>query len=721
MRSVSSKSPTLRVALLGAGYIAEFHARAVKSISGAELVGVADWNRRRAETIAHQFGGGDAFGSLTEMLERTRPDVVHVLLPPNAHARAALEALEAGAHVLLEKPIATSIDECETIRAASLRSKRFVGTSHNFLFFPAYEQLRRDFSDGRLGQIDQLTILWNKFLPQPRSGPFDSWMLKNPRNVLLEICPHSFAHWLDLLGEPLEIEARAGFPMSLPDGGTFYRHWYVGSEAAGRRVSASFSFVEGYPEHRIFARGTLASATVDFERNTYALHRHRPLSLDFDRFAAVSSEAISAVEQATRTLASYALAKARLSRYGAPFQASITRSVETFYRALDGGDLDPRLGINLAAQVVRLAKRAGQASRIRDDISYPSTEGAVDQDRKNRNGAPAVLVTGATGFIGRELVRRLCEQGYTVRIVTRSESSVPLELREPAVEIVSGSLSDPEFVSEILKGVRHVVHLARSYGNTWEEFRDGDVEMTRRFAQACAEAGVRRFVYASSIAVYYAGRRAGTITEETPPDRAIMRTQPYARAKVASEHLLTEMFHKSAFPVVIVRPGIVVGAGGNPCHWGVAMWPYHSVCETWGRGDSPLPIVLVRDVADALVRCIEVSGIEGESFNLVGDTTLTAQDYLDAVEQGARIRLERRVTPIWHYYATDVFKWVIKTAVRHPNRALPSYRAWEARSVSARFDCSKAKRVLGWHPATDRDIVLREGIVEPAVEFFGRP
>jgi nucleoside-diphosphate-sugar epimerase/predicted dehydrogenase len=720
MNDKKLESKKRRVALLGAGYIADFHARAVRAIHGAELVAVCDLSRSRADAIARAHAIPTVYTVSSEMLRLERPDVVHVLLPPNAHARATLEALSAGAHVLVEKPMATSIEECETMSAAARRANRKLGASHNFLFSPPYEELRRDLAEGRIGAIDRLVVTWNKYLPQVRSGPFDAWMLRAPRNVLLETCPHSFAHLVDLVGDPEHVEVRASGEVELPNGGRFYRHWRVVAEHRGAAIDLGFSFAEGYPEHTVHVRGTLASASVDFERNTYTLRRHRPLSLDLDRFASSSAEAVSEVSQAARTLTDWARSKAHLSKYGAPFQASITRSVEAFYGELDGSALDRRLSPELSTDVVRIAKRVGQASRVPYSIERGVNTAASPSAAPGRPGAPKVLVTGGTGFIGRELVRQLLDGGHAVRVVTRSEASVPAELGAKGAEIAAGSLGDGAFVEKVMRGVTAVVHLARSYGTTWEELRESDVEGTRRLAEAAAAANVRRFVYTSSIAVYYLGEGAGTVTEETPPDPAVFRSQPYARAKVETERLLSAMHRDRAFPVVVVRPGIVVGPGGDPCHWGVAMWPFRGVAETWGEGDNPLPFVLVRDVADALVRCVDTDGIDGESFNLVGETALSARDYLDEMEHGARIRLDRRATPIWRYYATDVFKWLVKTAVRHPNRTLPSYRAWEARRASARFDCSKAKSILGWRPTSDRDLVVSEGIHRPALEFFGQ-
>jgi nucleoside-diphosphate-sugar epimerase len=121
----------------------------------------------------------------------------------------------------------------------------------------------------------------------------------------------------------------------------------------------------------------------------------------------------------------------------------------------------------------------------------------------------------------------------------------------------------------------------------------------------------------------------------------------------------------------------------------------------------------VEDVARALVAALDAPGVEGESFNLVADPCLTAQDYLDALDRHGRFRIRRHATPITRFYAADLAKWLVKVAVRHPDRRFPSWRDWESRTQRARFDCTRAKARLGWRPVSDRQTLIRLGIEEP--------
>ena len=115
-------APKRRVALLGAGYIADWHAKCLKSVAGVELVAVCDQAQERAEALAARFGIAKSYGSLAVMLQAEKLDAVHVLLPPDLHFAAASAVMEAGVSVFLEKPMCESAKRCEElIRKADIR------------------------------------------------------------------------------------------------------------------------------------------------------------------------------------------------------------------------------------------------------------------------------------------------------------------------------------------------------------------------------------------------------------------------------------------------------------------------------------------------------------------------------------------------------------------------------------------------------------------------
>jgi len=708
-----SRSNPWRVGLVGAGYVAEWHAKALAMVDGVELLAVCDRLLERARQCAAAFGIPAAYSSLEEMLRSQALDAVHILVPPERHFETAMAALEGGVHVLLEKPMCTTPQECERLVTEAARRGLRLGVGHNFLFHKAYEQLRRDVREGWLGRIDEVVITWSRELLQASRGPFDIWMLRQPENIMLEIGPHSVGHMLDLVGRPELLEVRAGNRTELPSGMPFYRRWLVHAERGTTVVALRFSFVPGFAEHSIHVRGSLASATADLERNTYLRHEHTAHDDELDRYAMIRREARCLRRQGWRNLRDYALATLKLSRSGNAYAASIAAAAAAFYAGI-GGELDNRISPEMGQQVVALCQRiARQAGVALESAPESCAASAAMQD------SPRVLVLGATGFIGRELVRQLTDEGHAVRVLVRNPTKLPADVRGPGIQVVLGDLSCVYDIDRALEGIEVVYHLARPMVKTWADYQKYEVDITRQLAEQCLAARVRRLIYTGTIASYYAGRKAGVITEHTPLDLQIDRRDYYARAKAASEQILMQMYRDLSLPLVIVRPGIVIGRGGSPFHWGVGMWRYGSICQIWGDGNHKLPLVLVQDVARGLVLAMKADGIIGESFNLVGDPCLSAQEYLDELEKAGNIRLQRIATPIYRFYASDMLKWMVKVLLRHPDRRRPSYHDWESRTHKAVFDCSRAKQRLGWRPVTDRDEFIRLGIVEPVREMMG--
>jgi predicted dehydrogenase/nucleoside-diphosphate-sugar epimerase len=706
--------PRRRVALLGAGYIADWHAKCLKSMAGVELVAVCDQARERAEALARRFGIAKRYASLAAMLQAEKLDAVHVLLPPDLHFEAASTIIDSGVSVFLEKPMCDRAGLCDELVQKAADRQVHLGVGHNFLFSQPWEQLRRDVTSGLLGRIDQITITWNRFLPQSAFGPFDTWMLRDPRNIVLETGSHLVAHMLDLVGEPDEMEAHAGNAIQLPTGRSFYRRWQVSAVKGAAAIGIECSFVPGYAEYNIHVRGSLAAATADIERNTYTLEHYRPADPDFENYAIVASRAKYQKAQARWTLAKYVLSKLGLEKRGTAYGESIARAMDAFYGETDdAASPDERVSGQFGARVIRVCEQIAEQANLPAEPVAPRTEPSL----AGAGAKAGILVLGGVGFIGKELVRQLVAEGRGVRVLVRSAAGLPEELRAQ-VDCQTGNLLDREALLGAMEGVDTVVHLARAHVKTWAEYQELEINATRLVAACALQASVKRLIYAGTIDSYYAGKRGSTITEATPLDPHIGRRNLYARAKAYSEAALLKLHRERKLPLVIVRPGIVIGRGGSPFHWGVGMWWHDAVCQIWGQGNNKLPLVLVEDVARGLMAAIDTPAIEGRDFNLVADPCLSAQEYLDELDRAGGMRIQRYATPIVHFYLLDMLKWVVKVAVRHPERQMPSYRDWQSRTQQARFDSTAAKIVLGWKPVSERDELVQKGIAEPLREFL---
>jgi nucleoside-diphosphate-sugar epimerase/predicted dehydrogenase len=702
-------APT-KVGLLGAGYILDSHAQALVSVPGVELHAVCDASRGRARKAAERYAIPQVLDSI-EALAASDCEVVHILLPPALHIDAALKMVEAGKSVFLEKPMGLDSADCDALCARAAQKGVAVGVNHNFLFSRAYESLRDRVKAGYLGRIDHVAANWHFALPILQFGPFDSWMLAAPANILFELGTHLGAFILDLVGAPEITAAVASNPTVLPGNQKVFRQWTLTGRAQAATVVLSMSITTGQADRILRVRARAGSAQLDFGRDivwTDTTVTDNPI---FDSYATASTAGrvlrTQAKRDRTRRVRS-ALAKRPEAN---PFDEGIFRSINAFYA---GGILhvDPRHSGRFAANVIRLCEAAAAAAAV----GTPSRT-SVSVIMPTARIKPTVLVVGGTGFIGRRLVRALIERGQGVRILTRNPRAAALELDGSAVELCAGSHGDPDCAKRALDGIEVVYHLAKCEGKRWQDYVDGDIKPTRVLAEAAIAAGVKRFIYTGTIASYASGDARATIDNRTLTDPAIRRRSYYPRSKAACEAMLQMMHRDHGLPLVITRPGIVIGPGSPPAHLGVGHFLSETRVDYWGDGTNPLPFVLVDDVADALTRALDAPGIEGQTLLLTSPPLLTARDYVEAVSVHMGTRIDGRPHPPWRYWASEMIKELAKNAVRHPNRRWPSLHDWRCQSHRAHYDGRLSEQALGWRPVADRDAMIARGIGD-AVRWF---
>jgi nucleoside-diphosphate-sugar epimerase len=510
---------------------------------------------------------------------------------------------------------------------------------------------------------------------------------------------------LDLVGAPDRLTVEADRATPLPGGAQVYRRWRVLGTSKRAAFAVNIDFSPGFPQRSLFVRGLFGTATVDFDANTCVIDQRTPRDPDLDRFSRTGRIARQLSSQSRETLGDYILGKLKLRNRDNPYQNSIIDSAYSFYGSLRGGTaLDPRISPGSGRAVIACCESVIAAAALPDPTPAPQRTPAALAAR------PTVLVLGAAGFIGRELVRQLLGRGYAVRALVRGSALLLAHLSSDRLEIVRGDIRRKTDLVTAMQGIEFVYHLAHATARTWEDYLSKDVEPARLVGEACLETGIRRLVYTGTISSFYTGAGAGTITDSTPLDPKIASRDYYSRAKAASERILSNMYSEQGLPLVIVRPAIVIGKGGTPFHWGVGRFSEH-ICEVWGDGQHPLPFVLVEDVAAALVRTIEAQGIEGRCYNLSDNPLMSARDYLAELERASRLKLDVRYLPTWKLYLSDLAKWAVKAAVGHPDRIrIPSYRDWDSRRQLAVFDSTAAMRDLDWRPASSRDSLIRSGL-----------
>lgn len=703
-----------KVGLLGAGYISDSHAEALQSLKNVEITAICDRSVGRAKAVAERYGVPHAVGTVEDMLD-LGVDAVHVLLPPNLHIDQSRQILEAGCHVLLEKPMGLDSRSCYELADVADSKGLKLGVSHNFLFLPGYEQLYADVKNGALGQLDQVTLHWFQMLPFLKFGPFDAWMLAEPKNLFFELGPHTVAFMLDLLGPLDTFETQVSRPIDLPGNKRAYRRWQVQGFKGDVAVDLTLSLVPGYNDMSVAVRGSSGTGKFDFGRDLYFQDMPSRYSMVWDNYASVRNTSKQMLKRARANLLRSVQETLKKSPASTPFGLSIQRSVAAFYEGLDQAQLDRRLEGRFGAQIIEWCEKITDKANFEPVADESKIWHVLPPKQK-----PTVLVIGGTGFIGKYLVEKLVERGYGVRVVTRNMNAGNITLAGMPVELVQGSLRDPDFLDEALKGIDTVYDLAKALGDTWDEYYQNDVLVTQTIAERALAAKVKRFIYTGTIDSYYSAKAEDVITCDTPLDQNIKHRNLYARSKKACEDLLMAMYREKGLPVTIFRPGVVIGKGCPPAHWGVGMWQSDNMVQYWGDGSNKLPLVLVEDVAEGLALAMDVASekILGKAFNLVDEPFINAQEYARIVSEESGIKVITIPTPIWKHFLADAMKNAAKFAIHHPKRLVPSYRDWDSRAHRAYYDCSVTRETLGWQPAASKERIIEEGVKASVQEML---
>ncbi len=686
----------IRVGLIGAGYIATWHADALRATPGVALTAICDVSETAAQGMAEAYGLR-AFGSVEALIAAGICDAVHVLTPPNLHKDIALDCLAGGLHVLVEKPVAESADDTREILHAAEQAGRRFHAGHNFLGLPSYERMKAAMARGDYGRISGCEITWALPLAPLRSGPFNLWLLRDPRNLLLELGPHLVAFAQDLFGPVEMLHAEAAYPIALPGDDMRPQAFRLLARAGGVPVSFAISLVETMDDRSVTLRGSTARVRLDYAQDVLIVEQENTSDLVVNPLRRQLALSRQHLGEGLRN----AWVQGRSLNTKNPYGRSFRGMNAAIYGAL-GGQQDTRFSGQSAVGVMQALDDAiALLPREVLQIASPAVQ--------TRQPKPTAMVIGGTGFIGRALTRRLVADGRDVRVLSRGRSG-PFPDLPDQVETVPVSLSDLDALSEAMKGIDVVFNLAKSMDKSWAAALQNDVGVATRIGMACEAAGVKRLVYTGTIASYDMSDPSARITEATGFASDMSDRNIYARSKAECERQLLKLHADRGLPVVIARPGIVVGAGGPLQHWGIGRWHGAGAVRIWGHGRNILPFVLNDDVADGLVRMIDAP-VAGESFNLVGDPMLSARGYFDAIHAvlGARIRVASG--NLFAFYASDAVKYALKTyALRRKGEIRPSFADWKSRAHFSAFVNDKPKQQLGWTPEPDKTRFIEKAI-----------
>jgi predicted dehydrogenase/nucleoside-diphosphate-sugar epimerase len=524
----SGSSGALRIGIAGAGKMAQAHARAILRTPGAALVGYADPTPAAREAMRAIAPPAAGFASLDELLRDGALDVVHVCTPPANHRAVATDVLRAGCSVYVEKPFAETVADTEAILSLAQERGLKVCAGHQLLFEPPSRVLKglRP-SLGRLAHVES----YFSFRTIRRSP--GGRVPLSPDLQLLDILPHPVYLLLSVLGAesdgPVSIE-------SLEVGNTGTVHALV---RRGNVTGVLVVTLEGRPvESYLRLIGTNGSVFADFVRSTVQ-RQIGPGTSGIDKLLAPYRQARQLAAGTTA-----ALGKRFLKR-----QRSYPGLVELFTAFYDSvrNDAPSPVSPDSILETVRICEEVARAIDAREKVA--------DTIAPRLAVGRQVVVTGGTGFLGKEVVRALVTAGNKVRVLARR---LPATWdRATGAEYVVADLGVP-LPPDLMRDAEAVIHCAAETAGGWQEHQRNSLDATEHMVRAAAAAGIDQFIHVSSLAVLAPGSRTRPVDENTPLDPDSRTLGPYAWGKIESEKLAVTLGESLGVHVKVVRPGALI-------------------------------------------------------------------------------------------------------------------------------------------------------------------
>jgi nucleoside-diphosphate-sugar epimerase len=325
-----------------------------------------------------------------------------------------------------------------------------------------------------------------------------------------------------------------------------------------------------------------------------------------------------------------------------------------------------------------------------------------------------LLVTGASGFLGKAVVAAALRRGHTVRAMVRPAS---LADKAPSagdknLELVRHDLRQHSGLVDHVRGVEAVIHLAATKsGDFYTQFA-GTVFATENLLAAMRESGIDRLILVSSFAVYdYRRIRTWSMLDETAPTEARPEDRDaYCQTKLLQESLVREAAQEHGLRYTVLRPGAVYGPG--------AMWTARIGMRIgkriWVRtgASAPVPLTYVDNCADAILAAAESSSTIGMTLNIVDDEQPTPREYMAMLRD--HIAPPPRVVraPWWALRTLARCAWITNRLLFRGQAKLPGLLV-PARLFALckplRYSNHRLKEATGWSPHVSLATAVEHG------------
>lgn len=320
-----------------------------------------------------------------------------------------------------------------------------------------------------------------------------------------------------------------------------------------------------------------------------------------------------------------------------------------------------------------------------------------------------ILVTGASGFIGRHVINKLVQEGYYVQAFVR-KLSFTKELERLGVEIHFGDIRDMRTFRQATKGIHCIIHLAAGTHGGQEDLYDITVTGVKNLIELAAENGVKKVVYLSSMSVYEVNsiKPRAILDEKQELERKMEARGAYSCSKGEAEKLVLKAMGKNNVAWKILRPAMIIGKGSDPFLPPLGVSLSKRLNVIFGSGREKLRLVHIDDAVEAILLLIREKTNDNKIYNLIPPEMISKKEYIELIIKNLHPNSKSLYAP--HFMiklGIIVSGALLRLMGKAPFLTLYRYKASQRNVV---FDGSLISRELGWH--------LRKGLRERLVETF---
>ena len=675
---------SFKLAIIGCGaatkrYYVPALKRHPKIVQNLYLV---DKNMDYAQELSAEFGGGEIFDDYREVIGRVHGALI--ALPNFLHYPVSMNFLNAGVHVLWEKPLAETTNEVIEMNQAAEKNNVALCVNNTRRMFPTFKEIKKIIAKGKIGKLKSIDYVEGNTFAWPSATGFYVDPAVSSKGVLIDIGPHVMdliCWWLD--GKPIVSEFNDdsfGGPESVAN---------IKAEYDNCKISIFLNRLSDLECHYEI-KGELGTLKGDvFEWNKFEISKN-------------SGEFI----------------EMRVSCSAKNYPEFVVPVIDNFIKVVAGDEKSLISGTDVQDSIEIIEECYENRTRFKlpwyDNITVAS-----------ENAGGKTLVTGATGFIGGRIVEVLhLTNDRKVRAGIRQWSSAARLGRFP-VDIVKMDLMEKEEVEKALDGITEIVHCAKGPGRV-------TVQGTRNLLEIALKKGIKRFVHMSTTEIY--GDVSGKINEDTPFNYT---GNEYNQTKIDAEKACWE-YYKKGLPITVIRPSIVYGPFSN--NWSVhfakmfiaGKW---GIYEKYGAGKCNL--VYIDDLVRAILLALDCENAVGHAFNIGGPEVITWNEYfkkynemmglpplktinttqanfrtamMEPVRILGRFVRDHFMGPVKKIAETFDFAKRMMKQTENALKTSPSPGELKLFNKNAVFSCNKAKELLRFNPSVSVDEGLNRTI-----------